>query len=130
MRLMVSWLVGTAVFALGMVLADRYFWSQCSGVPAHRYGDLWICANMPLVRLATACAAGLAAGLVARRRGVAIGAFAALAGLAVVTLAYRPPVAYMPLSVLLAGVASFMVPTAVACVLGARVAGGAWRSAL
>lgn len=92
MRLMASWLLGTAVFAPGMVLADRYFWSQCSGL--------------------------------------AVGVLAALAGLAIVTLAYRPPVAYMPLSVLVAGVASSMIPTAVACVLGARVAGGAWRSSL
>ena len=100
MRLMASWLLGTAVFAPGMVLADRYFWSQCSGLPTSRYAEVWICANVP---------AG---------------------GLAIVTLAYRPPVAYMPLSVLVAGVASFMIPTAVACVLGARVAGGAWRSSL
>ena len=85
---------------------------------------------MPGVRIAVAAVAGLAAGLLAKRRGLAIGLLAALAGLAVVTLAYRPVIAYMPLSVLLAGTASFMIPTAAACVLGARAAGGAWRSSL
>jgi len=130
MRLMASWLLGTAVFALGMVLADRYFWSQCSGLPTSRYAEVWICANVPAVRITVAVAAGLVAGLLARRRGLAVGVLAALAGLAIVTLAYRPVFAYMPLSVLLAGTASFMIPTAAACVLGARAAGGAWRSSL
>jgi len=130
MRVALAWLLGTTVFALGMVLADRWFWSQCSGLPTGRYGEVWICSNAFAVRIAIACAAGLAAGLLGRRRGVGIGALAALAGLAVLTLAYRPPVAYMPLSVLLGGVASFMIPTTVACVLGARVAGGTWRSSI
>jgi hypothetical protein len=129
-RIALAWLVGTVVFALGMVLADRWFWAQCNGLPISRYAEVWICSNMPGVRIAVAAVAGLAAGLLAKRRGLAIGVLAALAGLAIVTLAYRPPVAYMPLSVLIAGVASFMIPTAVACVLGARVAGGAWRSSL
>jgi len=130
MRIAAGWLLGTALLALGLVFADRLFWSQCSGLATDRYGDVWICANLPAVRTAIACAAGLAAGLLARRRGLAIGAFAAVAGLAIVTFAYRPFVAYMPLSALLAGVASFMIPTAVACLLGARVAGGSWRSSL
>jgi len=129
-RIALAWLVGTALFALGMVLADRWFWAQCNGLPTSRYGEVWICANMPGVRIAVAAVAGLAAGLLAKRRGLAIGLLAALAGLAVVTLAYRPVIAYMPLSVLLAGLASFMIPTAAACVLGARAAGGTWRSSL
>lgn len=130
MKLAGGWLLGTSVFALGMVLADRWFWAQCNGLPTSRYAEVWICSNVPGVRIAVAAVAGLAAGLLAKRRGLAIGALAALAGLAIVALAYRPPVAYMPLSVLIAGAASFMIPTAVACVLGARVAGGAWRSSL
>ena len=130
MKLAGGWLLGTSVFALGMILADRWFWAQCNGLPTSRYAEVWICSNMPGVRIAVAAVAGLVAGLLAKRRGLAIGLLAALAGLVVVTLAYRPTIAYMPLSVLLAGMASFMIPTAAACVLGARAGGGTWRSSL
>ncbi|MGQ0544070.1 MAG: hypothetical protein ACT4P3_01890 [Betaproteobacteria bacterium] len=99
-------------------------------MPGSRCGEVWICASSPYLRLALVCVAGFAAGLVARRRGPALGAAASLAGLALVTLVYRPPVAYMPLSALLLGVASFMIPSAAACVLGARAAGATWRSSL
>ena len=130
MRLALAWLVGTALFALGLWLADRGFWAQCSGLPTSRYAEVWICSSMPGVRMAVAAVAGLAAGLLAKRRGLALGLLAALAGLAAVTLAYRPLIAYMPLPVLLAGMASFMIPTAIACVLGARAGGSTWRSSL
>jgi hypothetical protein len=62
-RIALAWVVGTALFALGMVLADRWFWSQCSGLPAGRYGEVWICSNAFAVRIGVAAVAGIAAGL-------------------------------------------------------------------
>ena len=110
MRIALAWLAGTALFAAGVVLADRWLWSQCGGLPASRWAEVWICANMFSVRIAMACLGGVAAGAIARRRALALGALVGLAGVAAVTLAYRPLVPFMPLQGLLSGVASFVVP--------------------
>lgn len=114
-----AWLVGTALFGLGMVLADRMFWSQCSGLPAHRYGEFWICANVPMVRIAVACLAGLGAGLVARRRALLLGALVGLAGVAAVSLAYRPLLAFNQVHAVLVGIGYFILPTMLGAALAA-----------
>lgn len=130
MRLALAWLVGTALFALGLWLADRWFWSQCSGLANTRYADVWICANAAYLRLAVVAVAGLAAGLVGGRRGLVLGALAGIAGLALLAVAYRPMVPFMPAAVLLAAAALLVAPTMAASVIGARISGGRWRSAL
>jgi len=117
MRVALAWLLGTMVFALGMVLADRWFWSQCSGLPAGRYGEVWICSNAFAVRIGVAAAAGIAAGLLARRRGLVLGLLIGLAGVAAVSLTYRPMLAFnQPLAVM-NGILYFVLPTTVAAVL-------------
>jgi hypothetical protein len=116
-RIALAWLVGTVVFGLGMVLADRWFWTQCSGLAAHRYGEVWICANAFIVRIAVACIAGIAAGLLARRGALVLGALVGLAGVAAVSAAYRPMLAFtQPLAVLNA-IFHFVLPTAAAAIL-------------
>lgn len=125
MRSAAAWLLGTALFGLGMVLADRLFWSQCSGLPAHRYGEVWICANVPMVRIAVAGLAGLGAGLIARRRALLVGALVGLAGVAAVSLAYRPLLAFNQAHAVLNGVLYFILPTMLACALAAAGARGA-----
>ena len=117
MRLALAWVVGTALFALGMVLADRWFWAQCNGLPTSRYGEVWVCSNMLAVRIGVAALAGIAAGLLARRRAAALGALVGLAGIATVSLAYRPMLAFTQPLALLHGVLYFVLPTAVAAIL-------------
>lgn len=117
MRIALAWVVGTALFALGMVLADRWFWAQCNGLPTSRYGEVWICSNMLAVRIGVAALAGIAAGLLARRRAAALGALVGLAGIVAVSLAYRPMLAFtQPLGVL-NGIVYFVVPTTAAAIL-------------
>jgi hypothetical protein len=118
MRLASAWLTGTAVFALGMLLADRWFWEQCSGLAASRYGELWICSNAFAVRIALAAAAGLAAGLLARRRAGVLGVLVALAGVAAISLGYRPLFAFTQLQAVLYGILYFVLPTVAAAYLG------------
>ena len=122
---MAAWLLGTTLFGVGMVLADRLFWSQCSGLPAHRYGEFWICANVPMVRIAVACLAGLGAGLLARRRVLLVGALVGLAGVAAVSLAYRPLLAFNQAHAVLNGVLYFILPTMLGCALAAAGVRGA-----
>lgn len=117
MKLAGGWLLGTSVFALGMILADRWFWAQCNGLPTSRYGEVWICSNMFAVRIGVAALAGLAAGLMARRRALALGALVGLAGLAAVSLAYRPMLAFTQPLAVLNGVLYFVLPTTVAAIL-------------
>lgn len=117
MRIALAWVLGTALFALGMVLADRSFWAQCSGLPTGRYGEVWICSNMLAVRTGVAALAGVAAGLLARRRAAALGSLVGLAGVAAVSLAYRPMLAFtQPLGVL-NGIVYFVVPTTAGAIL-------------
>jgi len=117
MRLALAWLLGTALFALGMVLADRWFWAQCSGLPTSRYGEVWICSSMFAVRIGIAALAGAAAGFLARRRALALGALVGLAGVAAVSLAYRPMLAFTQPLALLSGILYFVLPATAAAVL-------------
>ena len=117
MRIALAWVVGTALFALGMVLADRWFWAQCNGLPTSRYGEVWVCSNMLAVRTGVAALAGIAAGLLARRRAAALGALVGLAGIAAVSLAYRPMLAFTQPLAVLNGFLYFVLPTAVAAIL-------------
>ena len=117
MKLAGAWLLGTSVFALGMVLADRWFWAQCSGLAAHRYGEVWICANALFVRIAIACIAGFAAGLLARRRALVLGALVGLAGIAAVSLAYRPMLAFTQPLAVLNGILYFVLPATAAAIV-------------
>lgn len=121
MRVALAWLLGTAVFALGMVLADRWFWSQCSGLPAGRYGEVWICSNMFAVRIAIAAAAGIAAGLLARRRGLVLGLLIGLAGIAVVSLGYRPMLAFNQAHAVLYAILYYVLPAMLAGMITARM---------
>jgi hypothetical protein len=121
-----AWLLGTALFAVGMVLADRLFWSQCSGLAAQRYAEVWICANAPLVRIAVAGLAGLAAGLLVPRRALMVGALAGLAGVAAVSLAYRPLLAFNQVHAVLNAIVYFILPTMLGCALAARVRGASF----
>ena len=130
MRLLAGWFLGTALFSLGMILLDRLFWWQCSGLPTSRYGEVWICANVVALHVASALFAGLCAGLSAKRRGLLVGAAAGVVALATVSLTYRPPLAYNQLAALATAVALFVAPTALACAIGARLAGATWRKAL
>lgn len=122
MRLALAWLAGTAVFALGMVLADRAFWAQCNGLPTGRYGEVWICSNALALRIAVACLAGVAAGLATRGRALLLGALVGLAGVAVVSLAYRPMLAFTQPAALLNGALYFVLPVMLACLAAARLA--------
>lgn len=117
MRIALAWLVGTALFALGMVLADRWFWAQCSGLPTSGYGEVWICSSMLAVRIGVAALAGIAAGSLARRRAPALGALVGLAGIAAVSLAYRPMLAFTQPLALLNGVLYFVLPATAAALL-------------
>lgn len=130
MRTLAGWFAGTTLFALGLILVDRAFWSQCGGLATSRYGEIWICSNTVALRVACAVAGGLFAGVLAKRRGLLIGVLVGLAGVVLVSLTYRPPVAYNQLAAIATGVALFVVPAALACVIGARLAGAAWRKAL
>jgi hypothetical protein len=116
-RIALAWVVGTALFALGMVLADRGFWAQCNGLPTSRYGEVWICSNMLAVRIGVAALAGIAAGLLARRRALALGALVGLAGIAAVSAAYRPMLAFTQPLAVLNGFLYFVLPTMVAATL-------------
>jgi hypothetical protein len=116
-RIALAWLVGTALFALGMVLADRWFWAQCNGLPTSRYGEVWICSNMFAVRIGIAALAGVAAGFLARRRALVLGALVGLAGVAAVSLAYRPMLAFTQPLAVLNGIVYFVVPTTAAAIL-------------
>jgi hypothetical protein len=117
MRLALAWLLGTTLFVLGTVLADRWFWWQCSGLASSRYTEVWICANVLAVRIAVGVVAGVAAGLLTRRRGLPLGLLIGLAGIAAVSLAYRPMLAFnQPLAVL-HGILYFVLPTTAAAVL-------------
>jgi hypothetical protein len=117
MRIALAGVVGPALFALGMVLADRWFWAQCNGLPTSRYGEVWICSSVLAVRIGVAALAGIAAGLLARRRAAALGALVGLAGIAAVSLAYRPMLAFSQPLAVLSGMLSFVVPTAAAAIL-------------
>jgi hypothetical protein len=116
-RIALAWLVGTVVFALGMVLADRWFWAQCSGLASTRYAEVWICANVFFVRIAIACIAGLAAGVLARRRALVLGALVGLAGIAAVSLVYRPMLAFTQPLAVLNGILHFVLPTTAAAIV-------------
>jgi hypothetical protein len=116
-RIALAWLVGTALFALGMVLADRWFWAQCNGLPTSRYGEVWICSSMFAVRIGIAALAGVAAGFLARRRALVLGALVGLAGVAAVSLAYRPMLAFTQPLAVLNGIVYFVVPTTAAAIL-------------
>jgi hypothetical protein len=122
MRFALAWLAGTAVFALGMVLADRAFWTQCNGLPTSRYGEVWICSNALALRIAVACLAGVAAGLATRGRALVLGALVGLAGVAVVSLAYRPMLAFTQPAALLNGALYFILPVVLACLAAAALA--------
>jgi hypothetical protein len=117
MRIALGWLVGTALFALGMVLADRWLWAQCNGLPTSRYGEVWICSSMFAVRIGIAALAGVAAGFLARRRALVLGALVGLAGVAAVSLAYRPMLAFTQPLAVLNGIVYFVVPTTAAAIL-------------
>lgn len=130
MRPLGGWLLGTTLFALGMILVDRLFWARCDGLPTSRYGEVWICSSVVVLHVASAVFAGLCAGLSAKRRGILVGALAGLAGLVAVSLTYRPPLAYNQLAAVAAGVALFVAPATLACAVGARLAGATWRRAL
>jgi hypothetical protein len=120
MRLVLAWLLGTAVFALGIVLADRWFWSQCSGLPTVRYAEVWTCSNAPWLRIAVVAAAGVAAGLLARRRGVLLGLLVGLSGVAAVSLLYRPLFAFTQVHGLMTALLHYIVPATIASLVGAR----------
>jgi len=120
-RIALAWAVGTVVFALGMVLADRWFWSLCSGLPAGRYGEVWICSNVFAVRIAVATLAGIAAGLLARRRALALGALVGLAGVAAVSLAYRPMLAFNQAHAVLYAILYYVLPVMLAGMITARM---------
>lgn len=130
MRSAAAWFAGTTLFALGLILVDRVFWSQCSGLPAGRYGEVWICSSAHVLRVACAAAGGLFAGVLARRRGLLIGFLVGLVGLVLVSLGYRPPFAFNQPAALAAGLALFVVPATLACVVGAKLAGATWRKAI
>ena len=117
MRIALAWVVGTALFALGMVLADRWFWAQCNGLPTSRYGEVWICSNMLALRIGVAALAGIAAGFLARRGALALGALVGLAGIAAVSLAYRPLLAFTQPLAVLNGFLYFVLPTTAAAIL-------------
>lgn len=119
MRIALGWLVGTTVFAAEMVVADRWFWGQCNGLPTTRYGEVWICANAFTVRIAIAAAAGIASGLLARRLALVLGLLTGLAGIAAVSLAYRPMIAFNQAQGLLNGVVYFVLPAMLAAALAA-----------
>ena len=119
MRFALAWLLGTALFVLGMWLLDRWFWSQCSGLATGRYGEVWICANASWLRIAIAAAAGVAAGLLARRRGLLLGLLIGLCGVAAVSLSYRPMFAFTQLHGALNAVLYFVLPATIASVLAA-----------
>lgn len=130
MRPAAGWLLGTVLFAAALILADRAFWASCGGLPTQRYGEVWLCSNALALRVAAGCAAGFLAGLAAGRHGLLVGAHVALAGLVAVSLGYRPLVAYNQLAGIAGGVALFVLPPALACALGAKLAGASWRRAL
>lgn len=130
MRLLAAWFAGTALFALGLILVDRAFWAQCSGLPTSRYGELWICSSAVMLRAACAVAGGLFAGVLARGGGLLVGLLVGLAGVVLVSLTYRPPLAYNQLAAIATGVALFVVPAVLACIVGAKLAGATWRKAL
>ena len=123
MRLALAWLLGTVLFALGMVLADRWFWAQCNGLSTSRYAEVWICSNTLAVRIAVAALAGVAAGLLARRRGLPLGLLVGLAGIAAVSLAYRPMLAFTQPHAVLIGILYFVVPASAAAVLASLSVG-------
>jgi hypothetical protein len=130
MRSAAGWFAGTTLFALGLILVDRLFWSQCSGLPTSRYGEVWICSGAHVLRIGCAVAGGILAGVLARRRGLLVGVLVGLVGIVLLSLTYRPPVAYYPPAALAAGIALFVVPAALACVAGAKLAGATWRKAI
>lgn len=130
MRSAAAWFAGTTLFALGLILLDRVFWSQCSGLPTSRYGEVWICSSAHALRIACAVSGGFFAGVLARRRGLLIGVLVGLVGLVLVSLTYRPPVAYNQLAAIATGIALFVVPATLACVAGAKLAGATWRKAI
>lgn len=130
MRTLAGWFAGTTLFALGLILVDRVFWSQCSGLPTSRYGEVWVCSSAVMLRVACAVAGGLFAGVLARRRGFVVGLLVGLVGVVVVSLTYRPPVAYGQLAAIATAFALFVVPAVLACIVGARLAGATWRKAL
>lgn len=89
LRIALAWLVGIAVFGFGMVLADRWFWAQCNGLPTSRYGEVWICSNALALRVA----------------------------IAAVSLGYRPMLAFTQPLAVVQGILYFVLPTTAAAVL-------------
>ena len=129
-RIVIAWFVGTGIFAVALVLIDRLYWAKCSGVNIQRYNEMWVCGHVLDIHLAGSCVAGIAAGFLSRGHGLAVGALVAIAGLAIVSVAYQYPFGPDHLAALKNGLLYFVLPSALACVLGARLTGGTWRNAL
>ena len=129
-RIAAAWLVGTTVFALGMFLIDRLFWSYCAGVDIHRWHEVWVCWHIGEIHVVGSCVAGIIAGLLCRAHGLVVGALVALAGLAFFSVVYRYPFGTDHLFTVEYGFLLYVLPSALACVVGARLTGGVWKNAL
>ncbi len=122
-------LTGIIILLIGMIVIERIVSARCSGVAAHRYHEIWLCWHLLEFWMGTACVAGLASGLVSRKRGVIVGVLVAAAGLALYSALYRYPFGSDYLATLRHGFV-FLIPCAVGCILGARFTGSTWRYAL
>jgi hypothetical protein len=129
-RLLLALVAGTAVLIAGMKVVEELFWASCSGVDIHRDHEIWICWNFLYLWVASACAAGLLAGLVGRTRGVFVGGIITVVGLALYALAFRSPFGADHVATLKHALLFFVLPNAVASILGARITGKGWRHAL
>jgi hypothetical protein len=111
-----------------MAVAEDRFWASCSGVDVHRYHEIWVCWNLPFLWLLGSAGAGIAAGLLNRKRGFAAGFLVAVLGVALYSLVFRFPFGIDHLSTLKNGSLFFVLPCVVGAVFGARLSGGLWKT--
>jgi hypothetical protein len=124
---------GIYILFISMLVAGNRFWASCSGgMDYYRDPDheIWICSNLPLLWFFGSVGAGIAAGLLSRRRGFVTGFLVAVLGVALYSFVVHFPFGNDHLSTLESGSQFFVLPCIVGAIVGARLSGGLWKTAL
>ena len=129
-RIVAGPLFGTSIMVVGMKVVEEMFWVSCDDVDIHRYREIWMCWNFVDILSAVAAVAGFVAGFWSRRRGVVNGVLVVTSGLVLYSLLFRHLFGNDHLATLRNGLMHFVLPGAVAGLLGARLSSGSWKNAL
>ena len=130
LRVTLGCLGGVAAFLIAQILADRAFWMECGGRPIHSWPDIFVCWHIMEITVVCSLTGGFFTGLLSQRRGLVLGVVVAAIGFLLFWRLVRYPFGTDHLFALQWGLLLYVVPTTVACVIGARVRGGSWRNAL